>query len=138
MTTLVLCVDRSDDVGRETERETPVDGREAVESLVTEVGLADPEDTGVNCILEALRVADRLREAGESAAVAVISGSGDSAVAVDRSLAAQIDGLVATYDPDSAVVVADSAQDERVVPLVESRLPVDAVDRVVVRQARDI
>ena len=204
MTTLVLCVDRSGDVGRETGLRTPVDGWEAVRSLATEVGLADPEDTGVNCVLEALRITRELRDsetppesraAGadglgdrkarsasgsrtesddsedlrssgsrdaerpgdseeqssssnrsasrsgdgeEGAAVAVVSGSGDSAVDIDRSLAAQIDGLVATYDPDAAIVVVDSADDERVVPIVESRLPVDAVDRVVVRQARDI
>jgi putative membrane protein len=36
------------------------------------------------------------------------------------------------------VVVIDSVQDERLVPVVESRLPVDAVDRVVVRQAHDL
>jgi len=42
------------------------------------------------------------------------------------------------YEPDSAVVVVDSAEDERLVPIIESRVPVDAVDRVVVRQARDI
>ncbi|MFB6166212.1 MAG: DUF373 family protein, partial [Haloarculaceae archaeon] len=34
--------------------------------------------------------------------------------------------------------VVDSAEDERLVPIVESRVRVDAVDRVVVRQARDI
>jgi putative membrane protein len=36
------------------------------------------------------------------------------------------------------VVVVDSAEDERLVPIIESRVRVDAVDRVVVRQAHDI
>jgi putative membrane protein len=36
------------------------------------------------------------------------------------------------------VVVVASAEAEQLVPIVESRLQVDAVDRVVVRQARDI
>ncbi|QLG26065.1 DUF373 family protein [Halorarum halophilum] len=138
MTTLVLCVDRSNDVGRKAGVETPVVGWEAVRSLVTDLGLADPEDVGVNTLLESLRVARDLQDGGEEAVVAVVSGAGDSAVRADRAIARQVDDLVANYDVDSAVVVIDSAADERAVPIVESRLTVDSVDRVVVRQARDI
>jgi putative membrane protein len=138
VTTLVLCVDRANDVGRATGVTPPVVGWEAVRSLVTEVGLADPEDSSVNSLLEALRVARDLRDEAEDAVVAVVAGGADSVVGADRSVAAQIDDLVAEYDPDSAIVVIDSVQDERLVPVVESRVPVDSVDRVVVRQARDI
>jgi putative membrane protein len=138
VTTLVLCVDRANDIGRKTGIATPVAGWEAVRSLVTEVGLADPEDSSVNCLLEALRVARSLRDEQEDTVVAVVSGAGDSIVGADRSVAAQLDSLVDEYDLDSVVVVIDSAQDERLLPVIESRLPVDSVDRVVVRQARDI
>jgi len=138
VTTLVLCVDRTDDVGRHTDRTTPVVGWEAVESLVSEVGLSDPEDSSVNSILEALAVARDLERDGDEAVVAVVSGSSDSVISADRTVANQIDDLVDTYAPESAVVVIDSAQDERLVPIVESRVRVDSVDRVVVRQARDL
>lgn len=138
VTTLVLCVDRSNDVGRKAGVATPVVGWEAVRSLVTDLGLADPEDVGVNSLLESLRVARALQDGGEEAVVAVVSGAGDSAVRADRALARQLDDVLASYDVDSAVVVIDSAADERAVPIVESRLTVDSVDRVVVRQARDI
>jgi Predicted membrane protein len=56
----------------------------------------------------------------------------------ERDIARQLDELLGDRNPDSAVVVVDSADDERHLPVVESRLPVTAVDRVVVRQARDI
>lgn len=138
MTTLVLYVDRSDDIGPTAGLESPIVGWEAVQSLVTEVGLDDPEDSRVNCLLEALRVARDLRDDREESVLAVVSGSGDSLVSADRSLSAQIDDLVAEYDPDSAVVVINSANDERVVPVIESRIQVDSVDRVIVRQAHDI
>ncbi|WP_435127593.1 DUF373 family protein [Halobaculum sp. D14] len=138
MTTLVLCVDRSNDVGRKAGVTTPVVGWEAVRSLVTDLGLADPEDAGVNSLLESLRVTRELQDGGEDAVVAVISGGGDSAVRADRALAAQLDDVLADVDVDGAVVVIDSAADERAVPMVESRLTVDSVDRVVVRQAHDI
>ncbi|MFC7098099.1 DUF373 family protein [Halobaculum marinum] len=138
MTTLVLCVDRSNDVGRKAGVDTPIVGWEAVRSLVTDLGLADPEDVGVNSLLESLRVARDLSDEGEETVVAVVSGNGDSAVRADRALARQLDDVLATRSFDSAIVVIDSAADERAVPMIESRLPVDAVDRVVVRQARDL
>ncbi|WP_136715897.1 DUF373 family protein [Halorientalis salina] len=133
MTTLVVCLDRSEHLGVDP----PVVGWEAVQSLVTDAGVADPEDSRVNCMLETLRIARDLRDENEEAVVAVISARGDS-VTSDRAVARQTDELVAEYEPESAIVVVDSAEDERLVPIVESRIKVDAVDRVVVRQARDI
>ena len=138
MTTLVVCLDRTDDVGRKTGLRSPVVGWEAVRALVTDVGLADPEDSGVNTLLETLRVAQTLRDEDEDVVVAVVSGDRESIVSADRAVARQLDDLIADHDPDSAVVVIDSAEDERLVPIVESRVRVDSVDRVVVRQARDI
>jgi putative membrane protein len=138
VTTLVLCVDRANDIGRKTGIQPPVAGWEAVQSLVVEAGLADPEDSSVNCLLEGLRVTRDLRDENEEAVVAVVSGASESMVGADRAVAAQLDDLVERYDPDSAIIVIDSAQDERLVPVVESRLAVDSVDRVVVRQAHDI
>ncbi|MFC6862334.1 DUF373 family protein [Halomicroarcula sp. GCM10025817] len=133
MTTLVVCIDRDSPVADEC----PVVGSAAVERLITETGVVDPEDSRVNCLLEGLRVTEDLERDGSDAVVAVVGGGTDS-VGADRQIARQTDELVEEYDPDSAVVVVDSAEDERLVPIVESRVRVDAVDRVVVRQARDI
>jgi len=131
VSTLVVCLYRGGQLG---DTKPPVVGRSAVEQLVTTVGVDDPEDSRVNCLLEGLRVA---RDLDDDAIVAVLSAT-DEPVSGDREIARQIDELVGSYDPDSAVVVVDSAEDERLVPIIESRVRVDAVDRVVVRQARDI
>ncbi len=130
MSTLVVSIYRGSELGTDS----PVVGADVVESLVTKVGVEDPEDSRVNCLLETLRIG---RELDDETVVAVLTGSGDT-VTFNRSVARQVDELVAAYDPDSAVVVVDSAEDERLVPIIESRVPVDAIDRVVVRQARDI
>jgi putative membrane protein len=123
--------------GDGSEHDAPVVGREAVRSLVLATGLDDPESSRVNCLLAALRTADDLRSEGERAIVAVVAG-GTETVNADRAIARQIEDLVATHRPEAAVVVVDSAEDERLVPVIESRVRVDAVDRVVVRQARDL
>jgi len=134
VTTLVVCLHRGESLGDEP---LPIVGREAVESLVTRVGVDDPEDSRGNSLLETLRLSRDLEADGDETVVAVVSGTGER-VGGDREIARQVDQLVERHDPDSAVVVVDSAEDERVVPIVESRVQVDAVDRVVVRQARDI
>ncbi len=130
MSTLVVCIYRGDDLNTDP----PVVGSGAVEDLVTTVGIDDPEDSRVNCLLEGLRLS---RDLEDETVLAVLSGGGDT-VTFNRAIAAQVDELVAKYNPDSAVVVVDSAEDERLVPIIESRVPVDAIDQVVVRQARDI
>jgi putative membrane protein len=112
-------------------------GWEAVQALVTDIGLEDPEDSRVNCLLETLHVARDLSDGGEETVVAVIPGDGEG-IKTDREVARGIDQLVGEYDLDAAVVVIDSAGDERLVPVIESRIRVDAVDRVVVRQSHDI
>jgi putative membrane protein len=132
VSTLVVCIDRGG-----LDPDGPVVGSDAIHALVTEAGLDDPEDSRVNCLLETLRVAQDLEADGEETVVAVVSGSGDS-VTIDRAVARQTDHLVKRYSPDSAVVVVDSAEDERLVPILESRVRVDAVDRVIVRQSHDI
>ena len=134
MTTLVVCLDRGG-----LAPDGPLVGVDAIRDLVVEAGVRDPEDSRVNCLLETLRVARDIEESGDEALVAVVSGRGTGdPVAADRAVASQTDELVERYAPDSAVVVIDSAEDERLLPIVESRVRVDAVDRVVVRQAHDI
>ncbi|MFB6117132.1 DUF373 family protein [Halosegnis sp.] len=132
MSTLVVCVDRDGGLANE-----PVVGWEAVRALVTDAGIDDPGDSRVNSLLEALKVARDLRDDNEEVEVAVVSGGGD-AVRADRAVARGLDVIIERYDPDSAVVVVASAEAERLVPIVESRLRVDAVDRVIVRQSHDI
>jgi putative membrane protein len=136
VSTLVVCIDRGGTV-TDVADELPVVGERAVRSLVTEVGLADPESSRVNCLLEGLRLAGELRESDTEPLVAVISGA-DESVDADRALADQMEELLADPSIESAVVVTDSTGEERVVHIIESRVRVDAVSRVIVRQARDL
>ena len=136
MSSLVVCIDRGAVVAG-TAGETPVVGERAVRSLVTAVGLDDPENSRVNCLLEGLRLTRERRDEGEEPVLAVVSAP-DESVDSDRAIARQIDDLLADHPVESAVVVTDNAVDERLVHVIESRVRVDGVSRVVVRQARDL
>ena len=136
MSSLVVCIDRGAVIA-DAAGETPVVGERAVRSLVTEVGLDDPENSRVNCLLEGLRLTRERRDEGEEPVLAAVSAP-DESVDSDRAIAQQIDDLLADHPVESAVVVTDNAADERLVHVIESRVRVDGVSRVVVRQARDL
>ncbi|GAA0648520.1 DUF373 family protein [Salarchaeum japonicum] len=137
---LVLCVDLDDDLGRKTGLDTPVVGRDAVEDAAVSLATADPEDSDVNVLFEGVHLHDRL-DADERVEVAAVTGVESGGVAANREVGREVDEILAglqTSDPVRAIVVTDGAQDESVVPVIRSRVTIDGVRRVVVRQAQDL
>lgn len=126
------------DIGRKTGLLAPVVGREVVRSLVTDVGLSDPEDSSIDCLLAALRTTRELRDEHKDAEIVVIPGTNDSVVGIDRVVARRPDDLAKQFDIGSAVAIIGNAEDERLVPIIENRFRVDTVGRVIVRRAYDI
>jgi putative membrane protein len=136
---LVLCVDLDDDLGRKTGFSTPVVGRDAVEAAAVALATADPEDSDVNVLFEGVHLYDQFDE--EEVEVAVVTGTNGSDVAANRKVGEEVDTVLArltTGEDVQAVVVTDGAQDESVIPVIRSRVPIDGVRRVVVRQAQDL
>ncbi|MGM0606397.1 MAG: DUF373 family protein [Halobacteriota archaeon] len=139
---LVLCVDLDDDLGRKTGFETPVIGYETVREAAVALATADPEDSDVNVLFQGLHVRDALvdEDAGE-VEVAVVTGVEGSDVKANRAVGEEIDTILAslkTGEEVRAIVITDGAQDESVLPVIRSRMPIDGVRRVVVRQAQNL
>lgn len=136
---LVVCVDLDDDVGRKTGIETPVVGREAVEEAAVSLATADPEDSDVNVLFQGLRIHEGTTD--EATEIAVVTGNEKADVSADRELGEELDEVLArlsTSESITAMVVTDGAQDESVIPVIRSRIPIDGVRRVVVRQAQNL
>ncbi|WP_435196538.1 DUF373 family protein [Natronomonas sp. EA1] len=136
---LVLCVDLDDDLGRKTGMETPVIGRESVQDAAVALATADPEDSDVNVIFEGIHIHDSIVD--EAVEVAVVTGTATGDVAANRKVGEEIDRVLAslqTGEDVRALVVTDGAQDESVIPVIRSRVPIDGVRRVIVRQAQNL
>ena len=136
---LVLCVDLDDDLGRKTDFDTPVVGRDEVEAAAVSLATADPEDSDVNVMFEGVHLADRIDD--ETVEVAVVTGVDGSDIAANRAVGEEVDEVLAslsTSEEVRAIIVTDGAQDESVIPVIRSRVAVDGVRRVVVRQAQDL
>lgn len=132
--TLVLCVDRDDDLGFKAKIDGPIVGREACLHAATSLALADPEDSDVNAIFETIKLHDELIERGEEVAVAVICGNHMNLLEGDRRVASSLDAILSATDSTSCIIVTDGAEDEYVLPIIQSRVPVSSVRRVVVNQ----
>ncbi len=132
--TLILSIDRDDDIGFKANIESPVVGREACLHAANALALADPEDSDINAIFQAVSLYDTLKNRGEDVEVAVIAGNHMHMIEGDRRIATSLSSVIAKTGVTNCIVVTDGAEDEFVLPIVQSQLPVSSVKRVIVSQ----
>ncbi len=135
MKTLILCVDRDDDVGVKADITGPIVGREANLAAAMKLGLADPEDADVNTILTGLSMYDELVKNGVDAEIATVCGDPKVGYTSDTILMRQLDAVLEEVKPDHAYLVSDGAEDEQIFPMFASRVKVNHVKRVFVKQS---
>jgi len=142
--TLVLCVDRDDDLGVKAGIKTPVIGREENINAAVNLALKDPEEPDANAIFEAVRIYDRFKESvpekgphGECQ-IATIAGSELGDVGADKTLVAELIEVLKTFPASEVILVSDGFADEAILPLVQSRVPVSSVRRIAVRHSESI
>jgi len=138
---LILCVDRDDDLGRKTGRKTPILGRKENLNAATELALQDPEEADANAMFEAIRIYDRLKQrtgTPEEHEIATIGGSELGGVEADRKLVSELTGVLEAFPASGVILVTDGFADEALRPLVESRVPVTSVKRIVVKHSESI
>jgi putative membrane protein len=138
---LILCVDRDGDIEVKAGIKTPVMGRTANLDAAVSLALRDPEEPDANAMFEAVRLYDRLqgeKKTEEIFEVATISGSELGGVGADRKLVAELGNLLGSFSATEVILVTDGYSDEAVLPLVQSRVPVSSVRRIVVKHSESI
>jgi len=138
MKTLVLCVDRDDDLGTKAGINGPVIGREDNLKASIALGLADPEEVDTNTLLSGLQLYDDLVKRGMEAEIATIAGDSHVGFQSDLILTNQLENVLEVVKPDRAILVSDGAEDESIYPVISSRVKIDSVRRVYVKQSRSI
>lgn len=138
---LILCVDRDGDLGTKAKIKTPVVGRNENLDAAVNLALNDPEEPDANAMFEAVRTYDRLKgenKPEEVFEIASISGSELGGVSADRKVVAELGGLLSTFPATEVILVVDGLSDEAVLPLIQSRVPVSSVSRIVVKHSERI
>lgn len=137
--TLILAVDRDDDFGAKGGVQSPVIGVEACEKAAGALGSADPEDSDTNALYAAINLYRQMERDGERPAgsfeIALVCGDQKVGYKSDEALSAQLEQVIDEVKPDGAILVSDGAEDEYIYPIISSRVPIDSVRKVYVKQA---
>ncbi len=138
---LILCVDRDSDLTKKAEVKTPVIGRNENLNAAVALALKDPEEPDANAMFEAVRQYDRLKAQSnteELFEIATVCGSELGGVDADRKVVSELTDLISSFPANEVILVTDGYTDEAVLPLVESRVKVSSVRRIVVKHSQSI
>jgi putative membrane protein len=134
---LVLSVDRDDDLGNKAKVKGPVTGKKDVVEAAARLALADPSDSDSNAMFQAVKVLEEMKKQ-YTAEVAVITGHQNVGIQSDREVTSQLDKVLRSFKADYVVLVTDGAEDDHVMPIIQSKVPILSVSRVVVKQAEQL
>jgi putative membrane protein len=138
---LILCVDRDCDLGTKADIATPLIGRTANLNAAVSLALHDPEEADANAMFEAVSLHDRLmndKKPNETFEVATICGTELGGVGADRKLVEELVAVLESFNAKEVILVTDGFTDEAILPLVQSRVPVSSVRRIVVKHSESI
>ncbi|MCK4491324.1 MAG: DUF373 family protein [Candidatus Altiarchaeales archaeon] len=133
MEKLVLCVDRDNDLGEKAGVVGPIVGVKANLLAAQALALKDPEDTDVNAVFEAVKTAQEL-----GAEVVTLTGDKRVGVVSDIKITKQLEDIIRKLKPDGIILITDGAEDEQILPIIESRVKIISIKTVIVRQSREL
>lgn len=135
---LVLCIDRDNDLYEKAKFHGPIVGREENLKAATALALSDPEDPDANAIYYSIKIYDELKNEGKQVIIATITGNKKLGYHADIEISKQLDKIISETGVRSCIFVSDGVADEEVLPIVQSRIKVDSVKTVVIKQAKEL
>ncbi len=134
---LVICVDRDNDLYEKAGISGPVIGREANLAAAMKLAVADPAEPDTNAIFKAISIYDQLSKE-HNMQVATLTGSPKLGYAADDAISGQLDQIIAQFPCESCIFVSDGASDETTIPIIQSRLKIDSVEVLTMKQAKEL
>ncbi|MFH0970182.1 MAG: DUF373 family protein [Candidatus Diapherotrites archaeon] len=134
----VICVDRDNDFGRKAGIDGPIVGRKDNLRAAVKLALADPEDSDANCLFMAIQRYDELKEKYATVEIITLVGSKKFGFESDVKINEQLDGFLETFKAEAFVLVTDGAEDDQIIPILQSRAPILSKNTVIVKQAREV
>ncbi len=139
MEVLVLCIDRDNDLGSKAAIRGPIIGEAENFKAANALAMADPEDSDVNAIFAAIKT-KRESEHIYHGGVEVVTLTGDKQVGVksDQKIGNQLVRVLEMFKPRGVVLVTDGAEDEEIIPLIQSETKILSIKTVTVKLARPL
>jgi len=138
MKILVLNVDRDDDFGRKAKVKSPIIGVKGNIDAANKLGQADPEDSDLNAIFSAISTYNSLVNEKKDAEIATICGHMNVGIKSDEILSEQLEWVIKETKADTVILVTDGAEDDYILPIIQSRIKITSINRVSVKQSREL
>lgn len=135
---LILCIDRDNDLYEKARIHGPVIGREENFKAATKLALADPEEPDANSIFYAIKLYDQLSKEKKDVEVITLTGHKKVGYRSDQEISKQLNRILNEIPAESCIFVSDGASDEVMLPVIRSRIKIDAVKLVVMKQAKEL
>ncbi len=137
MKVLVLCVDRDDDLGKKAKIKGPIIGREKNIEAGTALILADPGEADANTIFEAVKIFDELKK--DAVEIVTLTGHPSRGYKSDKAVSQQLDTVLAKHkEIDGIYLVTDGADDDEVIPIIQSRKKIVSKKTLIIKQAKEL
>ena len=121
---LVLCIDRDDDIGSKGGVKTPIMGRDHCVEAGLRLAIEDPEDPDANAIFGAVKAYEKLVSKGYDSEVALVAGKRDRGIEADEKIGIELNHVLNRFHADAAAIISDGEDDEAVVPVIQTMIPV--------------
>lgn len=130
---LVLTVDRDDDLGRKAGIRGPILGREDNLKAAQRFILKDPTDSDANAMFKTIQVYDSVRR-NSKAQIATLIGDENVGIVSDKKIMEQLEYVLDHFTADEVIFISDGAEDEKLVPLIATKVKTVYTERLIVRQ----
>ena len=135
---LILVADRDNDIGEKANVRTPLIGKKACLEGANQLILSDPEEADANTIFAAISEYDKLKKDGHNCEISVISGDKSEGFKADKKLAKEFNNIQNSYNPKEVFFISDGVNEREIKPIIESRVPIVSIKRVVVKHSRSL
>ncbi|MEM3403264.1 MAG: DUF373 family protein [Nitrososphaeria archaeon] len=132
---LVLCVDRDNDLYEKTKIKSPIIGRAACIQAAQTLAISDPEEADANAMFAAIKEYDTLKSKGYDVEVSIITGTFEGGVESDTKIRRELMEIKRLFPAEGIVFVSDGFEDEQLVPILQSIIPVYSIKRVIIKHS---
>jgi putative membrane protein len=136
---LVLVIDEDDDLGFKAGVKSPVVGRTENYDAALKLIMADPEDADANAMFAAISLYDELlKNTVNELEIVTITGKKGGGMESDIKIGRELDSVLSQYSADSCIIVTDGPLPQSILSIVASRIKIDSVKTVVVKQSQSV
>ncbi|MCI2414904.1 MAG: DUF373 family protein [Candidatus Aramenus sp.] len=134
--TAVIYVDIDDDLGR-IGVQTPVIGEKDAFLAIQKASEVIPDDSDFNAMVVTLNLYKKLKDKG-NVDIVFIAGSEKGGIEAQLRLSSELDEVIRKLGITNAIVVYDSPEDAKAIPIIQSKLKITGIQRVIVEQYRGV